>query len=330
VGPAGQLVKKIADLPSSEGVPINGVQTGPRSYRWHPLEPATLVWAEALDGGDLRNAVPFRDRIVTLKAPFDGEAAEVIKTEHRFQGLSWTEKGIALLSEFDRLSKVRMVRTWLLEPGAAPRKLWERSAEDRYTNPGSPVSKPVGAASAIVQLGDTIYLTGEGASKEGDRPFLDRLDLKTLATQRIFQTDQESYETVVALLSPDAKTFITRYESRIEPPNYFVRTAGAGSRQALTSFPDPAPQLTGIDRQLLTYKRDDGVQLSATLYLPPGYKAGERLPVVVWAYPREFTDPDAAGQVVGSPNRFTSISGASHMLFLTQGYAVLDGPTMPI
>jgi len=45
----------------------------------------------------------------------------------------------------------------------------------------------------------------------------------------------------------------------------------------------------------ITYARRDGVKLSATLHLPPGYRQGERLPVLMWAYPREFTD--AAGRV---------------------------------
>jgi dipeptidyl aminopeptidase/acylaminoacyl peptidase len=94
---------------------------------------------------------------------------------------------------------------------------------------------------------------------------------------------------------------------------------------------DPAPLISSAQKQLITYKRADGVQLSATLYTPAGWTPDKgRLPLLLWAYPREFVDPSTAGQVSGSPQRFTSVSGASHLLLLTQGYAILDDPTMPI
>src|SRR5262249_54729918 len=188
----------------------------------------------------------------------------------------------------------------------------------------------------ILQSGDYIYLRGEGASPQGDRPFLDRLNLKTLKTDRLFQCDDHSFETVVALLDDDASKFITRRESPADPPNYFIRAAGAAgagaasSAKALTSFADPAPQLKGTSKQLVTYKRQDGVPLSFTLYLPPGYKQGERLPTVVWAYPLEYNDASTAGQITGSTNRFTTISGPSELFFLLEGYAVLDNAAMPI
>ena len=333
----GEVVKKIADQPSSEGTPINGVQTGPRAYRWRADQPATVTWVEALDEGNPKNNVPFRDRVVALAAPFTGTPAEVAKTEWRFGGLSYTEKGVALLSESDRAT--RRTRTWILEAGAEPRKLWERRQQDAYNTPCSPIRKDDGAgrggfgnfaAGAIVQRGDSIYLIGQGASPEGDRPFLDRLDLKTLKTERLFRSPEKSYEVVVALLDDDAKSVLTEYETPKDAPNFYVRDLGAGARRALTDFKDPAPQLAGVEKQFVTYQRKDGVKLSGTLYLPPGYKKGERLPMLMWAYPREFTDADTASQVSGSPYRFTRVGGPSHLLLLTQGYAIFDNPTMPI
>jgi dipeptidyl aminopeptidase/acylaminoacyl peptidase len=323
----GTLVREIGKEPLGESVPIGGVNVGPRSYRWNPVEPATVFWAEALDGGDPKNKVPARDKVLTLKAPFAGEPADYVKTEFRFGGVSWTEKGVAMLYEFDR--PTRMTRTWLIDtPGASPRKLWERKQQDRYGDAGTPMMRP--GKGAVLQVGDTIYLSGAGASPQGDRPFLDRLNLKTLATERVFQTDDKSYEAVSALLSDDGKRLLTRWESKTDYPNYYVRDLAAGTRTALTQFKDPAPQLTGIQKQLVTYDRKDGVKLSATVYLPPDYKPGTRLPFVLWAYPAEFTDAATASQVVGSPNRFTTIGGASHLFFLTQGYGVMDNPTMPI
>ncbi len=326
----GTTVKLVADLPLADTVPNNGVLPGPRAFRWHPMEHATLAWVEALDGGDPAASVPHRDRVLTLAAPFTTEAVELARTEHRFRDLAWTEAGLALLSDYDR--RRRWTRTWVMDaPGAALRVLWDRSAEDRYRDPGTPVRRMRGSnVAAIRQLGDDIFLTGAGASAEGERPFLDRLNLRTMAAERIFHTAPGSYEPVLALLADDGSSFVTRHETKTSPPNVMARTS-TGDRRALTTYQDPAPALQGVQKQLITYARPDGVQLSATLYTPPGWTPDQgRLPVLFWAYPREFVDPAAASQVQGSPDRFTLVSGASHMLFLTQGYAILDDPAMPI
>ena len=175
-----------------------------------------------------------------------------------------------------------------------------------------------------------MYLTGNGASPKGDRPFLDRLDLKTLQTDRLWQSGDDAYEPVVALLDDDAQRVITLRQTNAIPANYVARDLAAGSSRPLTQFKDPHPQLSDVQKRLVTYKRKDGVTLSGTIYLPPSYKPGQRMPMFVWAYPQEFTSADAASQVVGSQNRFTTVGGASHLLLLTQGYVVFDGPTMPI
>jgi len=322
---SGEVVAGIARLPLADAVPIGGVPTGPRGFNWNPTLPDTLVWVEALDGGDPgRDASP-RDRVLTQSAPFTGEASELATTEFRFAGLRWTEDGTALLTESDRPS--RRTRTWLLSDNAAPRPLWDRSSQDRYADPGTPLARARPGSSVLRQSGRSIWLAGAGASPDGDRPFYDRLDLDSLETSRLFRSAEDVYESVVAQL--DEQTFLTRRESSTEPPNYVVRSL-EGDTRALTTFPDPAPQLTGVTTQLVTYERADGVQLSGTLYLPPGHIEGQPLPMVMWAYPREFVDPRVAGQVSGSNHRFTTIRGASHLLLLTQGFAIFDGPTMPI
>jgi dipeptidyl aminopeptidase/acylaminoacyl peptidase len=328
----GQVEFTVAHLPLQDRVPIEGVPMGPRSYVWRPTEPATLVWAEALDEGDPRKKVPYRDRIVQLAAPFTGQPTELFKTEHRYSGLTWGEKqGLALLRDYDR--DRRWTRTFLVSvnrPSEAPQLLWERSINDQYNDPGSPVLRPLPNGRRVLwQQGESIYLNGSGATPRGDRPFLDRFDLATRKTERLFQCDDASYESVLALLADDGSQFITRHEAPDQPPNYFVRSQG-GERRRLTNFPDPMPQLRQIKKQLVTYQRADGVALSFTLYLPPDHKPGQALPTVVWAYPREFNDADTAGQVLGSTNRFTTIGGISHLFFLTQGYAILDDATMPV
>ena len=334
----GSVVRKLADRPSREGTPIAGVEPGPRGHAWRADQPATIVWIEALDGGDSHKTVPFRDKVLALAAPFSAEPSEVAKTEWRFGSLAFTEKGVGLLTEADRVS--RRTRTWILEAGAQPRKLWDRKQDAAYDNPGTPVARRMSDGgrggrggdntSALMQNGDFVYLTGVGSSPEGDRPFLDRLNLKTLQSERLFHSAANVYETVVAPLDDNATRFLTRYESPTEPPNYYLRNRDTTTKHPITQFVDSQPQFRGVSHEAVTYKRKDGVTLSGTLYTPPGYKKGDRVPLIMWAYPREFGDADSAGQITGSSSRFTLVNGYSHLFLLLSGYAILDNPTMPI
>ncbi|HEY1936599.1 MAG TPA: prolyl oligopeptidase family serine peptidase [Candidatus Angelobacter sp.] len=340
---AGKLEYKVASLPLEDHVPIEGVPLGPRDYQWVPSQPATLVWADALDGGDPKAKAPFRDELMMLSAPFTDDPRELVKLEQRFvpaggggfrsgPAIEWTENGIGLAHDYNR--DRRWLRTFKIDiarPGEEPKLISERSIRDRYRDPGSPLMRTLANGKRVMrQQGNSIFLAGNGASQKGEFPFLDRFDLETLKSERIFQCQDGQYESVVALVSDDGTRFITRHESPADPPNYFVRTSNGADKKAVTDFPDPAPQLHGITKQLVTYKRADGIQLSFTLYLPANHKEGERLPTIVWAYPLEFNDADTAGQVSGSQYRFTTISGISHLFLLTQGYAVLDNATMPV
>jgi dipeptidyl aminopeptidase/acylaminoacyl peptidase len=334
-GHGGEEVHKVISLPLAENVPIGGVAEGPRNIHWRVGDTHTLVWAEALDGGDPKAEAEHRDRLVMIQPPFDGDPVEFAKTEMRIYGLRWTEHGsLALAYTYDRPS--RQTKTVVIDaagPQLEPRIIWDRSSEDAYGNPGNPVM--TGTASGKYVLlqspdGRSIYLTGPGSSPDGDHPFLDRYDLTSGATERLWQAEDPSYEVVVVLLDAAATRVVTRRESKTEPPNYFVRDLASGALTALTDIADPAPQLTGIHKERITYARADGIDLTGTLYLPPGYEEGERLPTVVWAYPREFKSASAGSQVRGSENRFTFYRGYSHLFFLTQGYAVLDGASMPI
>jgi dipeptidyl aminopeptidase/acylaminoacyl peptidase len=326
---AGALEYKVASLPLMERIPIEGVATGPRQVQWHPVENAALLWTEALDGGNPKEKVPNRDRVLSFAAPFKGQPTEVAKTEHRIGGsILWTPRGQSfLISDYDRAKK--MTRTFL-KSGADSKVLVERNIQDRYRNPGAFVTKTLpNGQRVLAESGGYLFLDGEGASPNGDRPFLDRLDPVTGKKERLFECDADHYETVVALLADDGSKFLTRRESPTEPPNFYIRDT-AGGLKAFTNFPDPAPQIRGITKRLVKYKRADGVDLSFTLYLPPNYKEGTRLPTVVWAYPVEFNDPSIAGQISGSTKRFTTLSGYSHLFFLLEGYAILDGATIPI
>ena len=326
---SGNVECKIASLPLAERVPYSGVRTGPRDIQWLPDSPATLTWAEALDHGDPKEAAPYRDKILVSAAPFHDAPREVFKTPERFRELWPLASGKALVEDYER--KQRVVRTFEIDiehPSAEARVIFNRNEHDEYHNPGNPVFKTTPDGRRIViQSGDDIYLSGVGASPSGDHPFLDRFNLASGKAERLFQAKGDGYESVIALLDDSGSRLLTRQESPIEPPNYFIR-AKSGAK-ALTHYPNPMPQAAGIEKKLVTYKRADGVPLSFTLYLPPNYKPGKRLPTIVWAYPFEYTNADTAGQVTGhGAQSFPELN--YHQLVTLGGYALLDNAAMPI
>ncbi len=329
----GNLVHFFADFPLADEIPIRGVRTGPRSVGWRPLKPATLIWVEALDKGDPKNKVSHRDKLMTLSAPFKGAPKEIMKTQFRYGGISWLKPaGKALITESNWRKRWRT--TYLVDvdnPKQVPKKIFDLHSQDRYNNPGRPISTTTPKGEWILlQDKDSIYLSGSGSSPKGDMPFLDVLNLKTMKKKRIFQCGEGSYENFVDFFGKSRSQIITRHETKTEPPNYYLYNLRRKRRKALTTFKDPAPQLSGIKKQLVKYTREDGVELSGTLYLPPGYKEGERLPLVVWAYPREYGSRRIAGQIRGSQYRFPFFRGISQLFFITQGYALLDSAQMPV
>ena len=333
----------IASLPLADRVPIHGVPVGPRDFSWRATDPATLVWAEALDGGDWNVNVPARDKIMLDKAPFKSPAVEIARTEQRYVGFEWGEQpSVALLYEYDNNRHWR--RTFIADVDdrqAKPRLIWDLSTDERYKNPGNPVTRQLANGSWVVrQDGDSIYLAGEGASPDGDRPFLDRLSLRTLKSERLFRSDKTSYERFLSFTGPDTRTFLTWHQSPADPPNAFTRTLGksldapageaafASTSAALTHIPDPTPAVRAIKKRLVKYKRADGLELSFTLYTPPGYQEGTRVPTILYAYPLDYADASTAGQVAGSQETFTQLR--KYRLLLLAGYAIIDNASFPI
>jgi dipeptidyl aminopeptidase/acylaminoacyl peptidase len=327
----GEEIAEIAQQPIADNVPIGGVISGRRSVGWQASHPARVVWAEALDGGDPRVETDERDSVWMLDAPFDGEPVEVARFEDRYYGTQFTSEGeTGIAVEYDR--DTRIVRRWVVDfadPEAEPRLAEERNLQDSYANPGTPltVRNEYGQPVAAVVDGYLFY-TGDGATPEGDRPFLNRVSFETFETEELWRNAGENYEEVIGLVAPDASVFLTSYEDPVTPPN--VRLHGEGEARFITDFPNPHPQLNEISRELITYEREDGVPLSATLYLPADYEEGDTLPLLVWAYPLEYNDAATAGQVRGSPWRFTRVAGTSPRFLVTQGYALLENATMPV
>ena len=281
-----------------------------------------------MDGGNPKESVPHRDRILMVSAPFKEQPHEVFETEQRFRGMQALQNGKnALVEDYER--RKQMLRTIVVDldkPGDPGKVIFSRTQRDRYSDPGTPLTRVLPNGKRVVmQVGDSILLSGEGASASGDHPFIDRYNIATGKSERIFQV-KEGFETLEAVLNDSGTRFLTRRESLTDPPNYYIHDGA--SLKALTNYPDPTPQIRGIKKQLVTYKREDGVPLSFTLYLPPDYKPGTKLPTLIWAYPYEYTDADTASQISGSTERYTTLTG--HLLFLMQGYAVLENAAMPI
>ena len=332
----GRMVHQVADLPLRDNVPtsFDAVAAGPRSAQWRSDQDATLVWTEAQDGGDPRNAADVRDRVFMLRAPFNDATVTLADLKHRFAGIDWGNDNAAIVNS--RWFQNRTETRTLVNPSnpSETKVLLERNYQDRYNNPGSVMTEANASGRQVIKFtadGSRVFVTGEGATREGAYPFLDTMDLKTGDVQRLWRSATGEYETVVGLLDDNGQRFVTYRQSKTDPANLRIRALD-GQITPLTHFPDPAPQLANVTSELITYTRKDGVQLSGTLYLPAGYDKTRDgpLPLLMWAYPAEFTDAAVAGQVVDSDNRFVRPSGSSHLFLLTQGYAILDNPTMPI
>ncbi|MFG6458672.1 S9 family peptidase [Roseateles sp. BYS96W] len=335
--------KLISSAPIADRVPVHGVPTGPRGFGWRANAPATLLWAEALDGGDWKASVPQRDKVMMQSAPFTAAPAEVLRTPQRFSGMAWMEKGDRpFVYEFDANRRwVRVTRVDVSAPGSAPQVVWDYSADEKYKNPGALVMQRLANGASVVQEdGGKVYLRGNGASPQGDRPFLDRYDPATGSSERLFRSGTEALERVTAVLDGGSRFLVSR-QSAVEPPNVLMAKLGAPvagaadgearyalSTAAVTHIADPMPQVRGAKKRLITYKRKDGVDLSFTLYTPPGYVEGTRLPAVLYAYPLDYADPSQAGQVSGSQQTFDFLRG--YRLLLLAGYAIIDRASFPI
>lgn len=333
----------IVSRPLADRVPIAGVPLGPRNFSWRPTEPATLVWAEALDGGDWNVEVLERDKVMMLKAPFDAAPCEVTRLHQRYAGLAWTSQpDLALLSEYDH--NRHWQRTFMVDvdaPQVTQRVLWDMSSDEQYADPGTPVTRMQPNGFRVIRVDDgAIFLDGTGASPAGNRPFLDRLDLATLKTERLFRSDKTAFESFVTFTGNGTQSFLTWHQTPNDAPNLFERTLGApvdapagearyaSSATPLTHLVDPTPVVRQIKKRLVKYKRADGLDLSFTLYTPPGYQEGTRVPAILYAYPLDYAEAATAGQVSGSEQTFTRLK--NYRLMLLAGYAIIDNVSFPI
>ncbi len=327
----GKPVKQIIDLPLFDNLPngFNAVATGPRNHAWRNDAPATLYWVEAQDGGDPKTKADIRDIVFEQAAPFSSAPSALVKLSLRYGGITWGNANNAWV--YENWWTDRKTRTHQLNPGTKAVKLIEdRSSEDVYTDPGSVLTEWNSYGRSVMMIRDNaVWLAGEGSSPEGDLPFLDKLDLNSGKKTRLWRCVAPYYESVSTVLDPKKNVFITSRESLTESPNYYIRSGKTLTQ--LTAFPHPYPLIKDVKKQVLKYKRDDGVDLTANLYLPANYKKEDGpLPTFLWAYPAEFKSSANAGQVKGSPYTFPRIGWGSAIYWVARGYAILDNASIPI
>ncbi len=333
----GNAIKTVADIPVAEDIPkgFGAVRMGPRNFSWRSDKPSFLYWIEAQDEGDPNKEAEVRDKMFFLTAPFRGvEIKGGIETELRYGGITWSDDNLAIIYEW--WWNTRQLITSKFKPGSlkSKKEIFEQSFEDRYNDPGN-FQTTLNEYGEEVLLkdytGTKLFLIGEGASPEGNRPFVREYDPLKKETKELWRSEAPYYEYPYKIVSTTKKTVLTRRESTTEPPNYFLRDMRKGRTTQLTEFTHPFPQLAGIEKQVIKYKREDDLDLEGDLYLPLDYnKEDGPLPVIMWAYPDEFKSSDAAGQVSGSPYEFIRLGWWSPLYFLTQGYAIFNDPSMPV
>lgn len=324
------------DKPLQDKIPqgFSAVETGRRQMAWRNDVPATLYWAEAQDEGDPAKEVKFRDNIYQLDAPFSGTPKFLAATLNRYQGITWGNNEVAILEDY--WWKNRNAKTYLIQPNqenANPKILFDLSSEDLYANPGSFATEYNAAGRAVLKAANgKLYLEGEGYTPEGNRPFLDEYDIATANKKRLWQADGKStYEQLIDIVDIKKGILLTRIESPKVYPNFHLRTIGKSDTRQLTFIENPYKAIENVNKQKINYTRKDGVALSATLYTPAGWTAKDgKLPVLMEAYPTEYKDSKAAGQIKESPHRFVALNWASPVFWAARGYAILQNAQFPI
>jgi len=334
----GKTIKVVAELPSTEGTPsgYDNTQNVPRNFDWRDDEAATLTWAMPLDSGLIRKNVEYHDAVYSLSAPFTGNAKELFKTKMRYAGTTWGNENLALVQEISRTKQMGRISRYNSATGTLE-TLYERNQTDAYNNPGVPVmAKNSFGRNVVITIdnGTKILMNNPiGSSPKGDLPFLAKFDLQTKKNEIIWRSTEGKFESVVDVLDANKLSLLTRKESQTEVPNYYLKDLMLRiADRPITYFTNPYPALEGVIKEKVKYKRADGVDLTGDLYLPKGYDKSKDgpLPLIIWAYPREFNSAADAAQVRGSKDRFTALSWGSPIYYVTQGYAVLDNAEMPI
>lgn len=332
----GKKVETVVEVPLIEDLPqgFMSVRTGKRNFTWRNDKPATLVYTMALDGGDPENEVSFRDEVFTMEYPFNGNDKSLLKTINRMRYIQWGNNSLAIA--YDYWWNTRNTKTYIFNPSDAsqePKIMEDRSYQDKYSDPGSFVTQRNAMGQSVLSLsGDIAYLLGDGYTEKGQFPFLDKVNLQDFKKKRIYQSKYTDKVEDLRAYDPEKNELLVRIESPTEYPNYYFRDVKRNKLNQITFFENPFKSIQNVHKEVINYKRDDGLDLSGTLYLPIGYdvNAKEKMPMIMWAYPAEYKDKSSAGQSTQNPNEFTYPYYGSMVYWVTRGYVVLDDASFPI
>jgi len=331
-----EKVETVLELPLIEDLPkgFMAVRKGRRDLEWRNDRPATLVFAEALDEGDPQNEAEYRDEVFQLDIPFNGTPVSLLKTINRYAGIYWCNDQVAVAE--DTWWNSRNSKTYLFNPSDAsvpPKVLFDLNYQDSYSDPGRFVTRRNEYGSRVLSIQkNNLFLIGSGYTEKGQFPFLDQMNLKKSETKRLYQSEYTDRLENLSQFDVEKNRLLVRIESPTEYPNYYFKDLNKNELQQITSFENPFKTIQNVHKEVINYKRDDGLELSGTLYLPVGYdmEKKEKAPMILWAYPREYKDKSSAGQTTANPNRFTSPSYGSAIYWVAKGYVVLDGAAFPI
>ena len=332
----GMLVSNLVEVPLIEELPqgFNAVWNGKRNFSWRMDKPSTITYMVALDNGDPSKETEYRDELFELDAPFKGNGNAIFKSINRLAGIIWGNKTNAVA--IDYWIKNRNEKTYLFNPSninQKPRIIYDRNYQDRYSDPGSFITERNAFNKSVLKIdSNNLILMGDGYSEKGQFPFVDRLNLGNLKTKRVYESNYTNKLENLVDFDVNKNQLLVRIESKNDYPNYYFKNLNGKKVTRITDFINPFEQLSKVDKQVITYKRNDGVELSGVLYLPVGYDktSKEKMPMIMWAYPREFKDKSSAGQNTNNPNEFTYPYYGSMVYWVTKGYVVLDDASFPI
>lgn len=334
----GNAIALVNDIPLNEIMPkgFMAVRKGKRSMSWRADKPASLFFVEALDEGDPANVVEKRDALYSWDAPFNNSPELLTKTTQRFAGIIWGDETTAII--YDQWYDTRNIKTYLFNPSTKEdlKVIWDRNSQDIYSDPGSfQTKKNQFGRYTLQKKGNKMFLIGEGYTRDGQFPFIDEFDTQTMETKRLYQANHtDKIESISEIIDIKKGEILVNIQSKNDYPNYYFRNIKnkRGLKQ-ITFNENPFESIKDVHKEVIKYKRKDGVELSGTLYLPAGYNRKnptEKLPLLIWAYPAEYKDKNSAGQSTANPNEFTFPYYGSFVYWAAKGYAVLDDAAFPI
>lgn len=332
----GKKLETLVEVPLIEDLPqgFMAVRTGKRNFSWRNDKPSSLIYTVALDGGDPENEVPFRDEIFEIEYPFNGKEKSILKTVNRLRSIQWANDAMAIAHDY--WWNTRNTKTYVFNPSDAsvePKILEDRSYQDTYSDPGSFVTVRNSMGKSVLAISNNkVFLLGEGFTEKGQFPFLDEINLKDLKKKRIYQSKYTDKLEELRSYNPETQELMVRLESPTDYPNYYFRDIKRNKLTQITHFENPFVSIQNVHKEVINYKREDGLPLSGTLYLPIGYdmKKKEKMSMIIWAYPAEYKDKSSAGQTTQNPNAFTFPYYGSMVYWVTRGYVVLDDASFPI